>query len=448
MKTVIRKHGATIYRGALMAGVPLVAWLTGGKTEGIAPFAVLLLFLICGTLCYFKSIRYATLPFLQLTLLVIFCYDSYAVFIKYIWVLPPVLLAVGYYLWHLRPKILIGPSFLPLAAVALATLLGGIGTISAADYFRGSSLAFMAGLGPGLLLSYIIMKNEIRTGEDTDEYMKDLSWWGASAAVIVVAFLAVRFAREGFGAIADPPQWSNNIATMLMIAMPAPLALKDRRIPHYALTVLMFLAVMLIGSRGGVIFAGVELLASALFAWRSERDPVRRLWYRTFFVYVLMAAGYFLWFMLYNGMFSGGMVTSTDKRWDLLARSVENFTDNPLFGSGLGYRGNADLYSGKAGTINWYHIFPAQVLGGLGAFGVLAWGWQLLSRARLAFAVREKPIFGAALCYFGLLLMSMVNPGEFCPVPYAFLAVVMFVLIEKELEAPPRMWTFRQKREK
>ena len=103
---------------------------------------------------------------------------------------------------------------------------------------------------------------------------------------------------------------------------------------------------------------------------------------------------------------------------------------NPLFGSGLGYRGNADLYSGKQGTINWYHTFIAQVVGGLGAFGVLAWCYQLYVRFRLAFYVRRDKECGFSLCYLGLFLMSMVNPGEFCPVPYAYLAVCFFALIE------------------
>ncbi len=448
MRAVMRKHGVAIYRALLVAGVLLVIWLTGGKTEGIAPFAVLLLFLICGALCYFRHTRYAVLPFLQLTLILIFCYDSYAVFIKYIWVLPFVLAALGYYLWHLKPKLLVGPSFLPLAAVAVATLLGGIGMISAADYFRGASLGFMAGLGPGLLISYLIVKNEVRDSADVESYFEDITWWGVTAAIVAIVYVLVHVGQEGIAAILTPPQWSNNIATMLMIAMPAPLALKKRRMPHYFLMLLMFAAIMVIGSRGGVVFAGTELFVCAFFAWRSEKDPVRRLWYRTFFIYALMAAGYILWFLLYNGMFSGGLVNSTDVRWKLLSRGVENFRENPLFGSGLGYRGNADLYSGKAGTINWYHLFPAQVLGGLGAVGVLAWGWQLITRARLAFAARHSNTCAAALCYLGLLLMSMVNPGEFCPAPYAFLAVVMFVLLEKELEIPPRMWVFGRKTKK
>jgi hypothetical protein len=121
-------------------------------------------------------------------------------------------------------------------------------------------------------------------------------------------------------------------------------------------------------------------------------------------------------------------------RWKLFARGLENFRENPLLGSGLGYRGNADLFSGKQGTINWYHIFISQVVGGLGIAGILAWGYQLYTRACLSRRVWRTTDFGFALCYFGLLLMSMVNPGEFCPVPYAFLAVCFFAAIENRIE--------------
>ena len=124
----------------------------------------------------------------------------------------------------------------------------------------------------------------------------------------------------------------------------------------------------------------------------------------------------------------------SEVRWKLLARGFEDFAKNPLFGSGLGYCGNADLFAGKQGTINWYHIFISQVVGGLGIAGILAWGYQLYTRACLSLRVWRTTDFGFALCYFGLFLMSQVNPGEFCPVPYAFLAVCFFVAIENRME--------------
>ena len=40
--------------------------------------------------------------------------------------------------------------------------------------------------------------------------------------------------------------------------------------------------------------------------------------------------------------------------------------------------------------------------------------------------------FTFLLSYFGLFIMSQVNPGEFCPMPYAALAVTFFVIMEKD----------------
>ena len=36
--------------------------------------------------------------------------------------------------------------------------------------------------------------------------------------------------------------------------------------------------------------------------------------------------------------------------------------------------------------------------------------------------------------YLGILLMSQVNPGEFCPLPFELLTVLLFILQEKRLD--------------
>ena len=37
-----------------------------------------------------------------------------------------------------------------------------------------------------------------------------------------------------------------------------------------------------------------------------------------------------------------------------------------------------------------------------------------------------------ALSYFAMLLISMTNPGMFCPMPNALLMVAMFVVVERQ----------------
>ena len=438
MKAVIRKYGAQIARDFLCVAVFLIAVLTGGETARIAPFAIALLLLISVGLIALRDTRYLTLPFLLLCLLFIFCYNSFSVFIRYVWLVP---IPIGAIIWHLvrlRPRFKSGPTLPPLIAVAVATLLGGIGMISAEDYFRPASLGFMAGLGPLLVLSYFILKNTVKGVDDRDMLAEDLLRWGLVAAAVVFFHNVPLFIEKGVAQFFEAPQWANNIGTMLMLAMPGALAVKNRRLYHYGFAFLMFVAGMLAGSRGTQLFIGVEFLFCMFWGWRTEKEAVGRLWSRTFFLLSLMGVGYLTYIMLAN-IRALGFLNPTEARWPLLERGFADFRENPMFGSGLGYQGNADLYAGKEGTINWYHISVAQIVGGLGTVGILAWLWQIFVRVRVAvFAWRDRT-FGFAACYLGLFLMSLVNPGEFCPVPYAFLAVYYFVVIENALEAEARL---------
>jgi len=432
MKAVMRKYGQEIWRAALSLSVFLIAVLTGGDTERIAPFAVALILLLSAGLLTFKSIRYLNLPFLELTLLLIFCYDSFSVFIGYWWLAPIVLIALAVYLLRTKPRFLRGPSFWPLVAVSIATFLGGIGTIPVSDYFRPASLGFMVGLGPALIFSYWIMRHELESGEARIHFLRDLCYWGITAAAVVFWYVLPLIIDHGAPFGFTVPQWSNNVSTMLMIALPAALAWKNRGAWHYLMALLMFAATMVVGSRGGQVFVGVELIVCCLWAWRTETDPVKRLWNRTFFIYSLMIVGYLLSLIIYNAV-AANLISRTEARALLLRRSFEDFRKNPIFGSGLGYRGNADLYNGKTGTIHWYHMLVPQIVGGLGLCGVAAWGYQLYGRAKLSVGAWRTTDFGFALCYLGLFLMSLVNPGEFCPVPYAFLAVCCFAALENSV---------------
>lgn len=440
MKTVIEKYGAGVLGDLLSLSVFLVAVFSGGETERLAPFIVALLCLICVGLLILKSARYLTLPFLHLSLLLIFCHDSYSFFINYLWLLPIVIVSMAVYLLRRKPPFLCGASFWPLVAISAATLCGGIGMIPPEDYFRPASLVFMMGLGPGLLLSYWIMKNELQDEGDREAFLADLLRWGLTAAAISLQY-ALPLLEESL--MLDPlkvPQWSNNISTMLMIALPAAFAAKKRHVYHYLFAILMLVATLVIGSRGGQLFVLIEFVLCCAWVCYVSMGGVSKRKKYIFFGAVAAVALCLIGAVVYRAVeldfFKEGEV-----RFSLLARGFADFRQNPLFGSGLGYRGNTDLFQGKRGTINWYHIFISQVVGGLGICGILAWGYQLYTRACLALRARRSHEFGFALCYLGLFLMSMVNPGEFCPVPYAFLAVCFFAALENRAEqnAAPRL---------
>ena len=71
----------------------------------------------------------------------------------------------------------------------------------------------------------------------------------------------------------------------------------------------------------------------------------------------------------------------------------------------------------------------------MGLVGVLAYGWMLFSRLKMLWIGRKrKRIAVFALSYIGIGLMSMTNPGIFCPFPEAGLLTLMFAIVEKEEE--------------
>ena len=86
------------------------------------------------------------------------------------------------------------------------------------------------------------------------------------------------------------------------------------------------------------------------------------------------------------------------------------------------------------GTMIWYHMMVPQVVGSLGLVGMFCYVKQIKDRFRMAFAKRDAYVWILGLSYVGMLLMSQVNPGEFCPLPYELLVVTNFIMIERYQE--------------
>lgn len=418
------------YRTVLCALAYLLFLFSKGESEQIAPFAAAAVLLISLGMIFLSSTKLLTLPFLLLCQILIFCYNSFELFIGYIWLAPIVLAAIAIHLWRLRPRFWRGESFWPLVAVGVATLVAGLGAIPASDYFRPIALFYVFALGPALPLVYLLLKNELRSGEDVQSFCDDLVALCLTATAMTFTHLALSLDVMLGPAMYLPPQWSNNMSTVLMLTFPLLFARARRRYVWLLAAGLAALAAMLSGSNGALLLVPVEVVVCTFWLWRTdeERPICRSLSRALFFAFsgaIVLAGIVFL-----TKAQSLGMQFSFRAREKLFVRGLENFRDNPIFGVGIGYLGNSDVYGGKAGTINWYHLFSMQVLGGMGLVGALAWGWQLFTRARLALRVWKEESFAMGLCYFGLFLMSQVNPGEFCPIPYAFLAVAFFAMIE------------------
>jgi energy-coupling factor transporter transmembrane protein EcfT len=202
-------------------------------------------------------------------------------------------------------------------------------------------------------------------------------------------------------------------------------------------------------SRGALVFATLELFILLIVAF-SSRNVTR--FAKTVFAVILILVAFLMLFAVFGnesvtdavvkfagqgdlgedeGFALNKIINKKEVRIRFFPRTIENFKSNHLFGVGLGYTGNTDLYNPKAGAMNWYHMWWAQILGGMGLVGVFCYGYQLIGRIRLYKRKRDPLNTAMFLSYIGLFMMTQVNPGEFCPLPYAVIAVVYFILMEK-----------------
>lgn len=448
MFSIIRKHAATTYRVLWCTVFLMMLFFTRLETARIAPVAAALVLLLCAGLIVLKRVRLLTLPFFLLCFSLIFCYDSYAVFIRYIWLLPVFLVALTVHIIRLSPKFIRGASFFPLCAVALATVLSGVGVLTFAEFSAPVALYYTVGLGPGLVFLYWLFKNGVKEKEDNRWLTADLVALALTATFFIVIYRINYLAETCASGSLKYVQWSNNLATILLFSSPAVYSLAKKHFAWVFAGCATTFATILSGSRGGVLFAPVLAVCCFVWLWLTEdRAQVpRRLWFR-FFSCLGAVCVISIFLLIWANIPFFSLMLKDNIRENLILRSFSDFRENPLFGKGFAYQGNSDLFHAKQGGMNWFHMFFPQIIGAMGLCGILAWGWQLFVRVRLSFSRCQEPDFAFALCYLGLFLMSQVNPGEFCPVPYALCAVLFMVALENT-GAKPAVLKYTEKERK
>lgn len=177
-------------------------------------------------------------------------------------------------------------------AVSLALILGGAGTISAQDYLKPISLYYMLGLGLGQLVLYILFCARLENGRSYDraERLAETVYAaGLLFVVVIFSFYAHNFDRflEKGGVLFFKPR--NYITTMLLMCMPMTCALVRRSNLYLVGMALMYLAMVMSGSRSGLLFGSVLLLLCALYIYIYNKRS-RRLYNWLFGAALLLAA--------------------------------------------------------------------------------------------------------------------------------------------------------------
>lgn len=397
--------------------------------------AIILLNVGAVALLFSENILSAFTPALLACSFVIKCYDSAELFFPLWWTALFPIAAIIAYLIVYRRKITVGKSFGGIVAVAVAVTLGGLFTISPSEYFSGASLYYVFMLGFGMVAAYLLLRSHIVETERYDvfgHFVDMMVVVGAFASFVVLEYYVKNLSTTLLvGELADV-QWSNNVATILMITMPFALYKTKDRIWFLPIFLVNYASLLLAASRGGWIMGTVEFLTCvAVGVLAMNMGKAKRI--ALIILGALFMCAAVLAVVRISDYWDGDLkfLPHDDVRIKLFARSFEDFMENPVFGKGLGNTANSDLYNGKKGTMTWYHMMIPQIVGSLGLVGMFCYGKQMVERFAMIFRKPDAYVWTLGLSYIGIFLMSQVNPGEFCPLPYELLTVITFILIEK-----------------
>ena len=410
------------------------------QLKGVALFG----YIIIAILLLCSDLLALCLPLLLCSIFATSLYDSAAAFMSFI--IPEAIALVISIIFHFivyEKKFRFGKSFSGLLAVSVAVTFSGIGSLSIKEYFTPSALYYTFFLGFGLLLIYVLINAYYKESDDYDIYEKFASIMyvmGIFAALNVLSYyIDFISGYESVSKYFDSPmlvvfQASNNLSTFLLFALPFPFYFSIKKSRFHLFSALLMFACLLLAGSGGGLLMGCALMVICIIFMAIYDKKLRFLWIGIILLTLcggLTAFRYLLEFYKLESF--GDLFIKNYPRINLFNRSLTDFKEHPVFGAGLTHRGNTDIYNPKEGAMTWYHMMLPQIWGSMGTVGILAYLYNFIVRGYLVWKAR-RDVYSMTLflSYVGLFLMSQVNPGEFCPIPYALLAILLFTFIERK----------------
>mgnify|MGYP002538238570 CR=1 FL=1 len=350
-----------------------------------------------------------------------------------------VALALLFNLIYYRRKIVFGKLIYPYIAVSAALIIGGVGVISADDYFEPIGLYYTLGLGLGQFVLYLIFRSRLENecSYDRVERVARILYTGGLLFVVVVLGFYIqnldKFIEKG-GVLFFKQR--NFVTSVFLMVIPMICILVRRSNLYLIGTVLMYIAMIMTGSRSGLLFGSFLLLVCLAYIYIKNKK--HRRFYNWLFgvsIVVIAVLAIALLPQLYAARIENAAV-GDKTRLEFIKLGVENFLAHPIFGIGIANMKDVGIFKAYVpGSLMFYHNAVIQIISSMGLVGVLAYGWMLFSRLKMLWiGRRRKRIAVFALSYIGIGLMSMTNPGIFCPFPEAGLLTLMFAIVEKEEE--------------
>lgn len=408
------------------------------EVQGVLIFVALLSFLLL--VC--DDIVPTTLPFLLLCTFATNCYYSFDTFIAYAIYAPIIFACVVFHFVVYKKSCSIGVSFKGVFAVSLALILGGFGDYSWMEYAKGSY--YVLGLGAGMMIAYALMKSEfsVKREYDVKERFSVIMILMALFCIIVMVLGKHYHEEYGYNYLGKyrPIFSSNNIATLLLFAMPFPLYLSKKHSIWAIFTPIVLGALFYSGSRGGIVMGCLEFVACTVYWIYSGDKKIRG------GIVLIALLACIIVALLYKDAIIVKVCNlfeieklKEEGRVIMFFEAIENFKKRPLLGTGILDDSIAYGEYNAKGTMTWYHMMIPQIIGSMGLVGVVAYSYQIWGRVKLIFTKKNAWSLCLGISYLGILLMSQVNPGEFCPIPFELLTVLLFIFQEERFVKKP-LW--------
>lgn len=444
----IRSFLETPYYSLLVFAVGMFGVISGETILTLKILAVLIEILLFLS----DDIMPATFPFFMLIAVGAALAKDFSVLLPYWpWVVPAVIGTVFHFTVYRKP-FRAGSSFWPLIATAVALILGGVGCIPREEYFSPLSLIYIAALGVGLVGMYYLYATEYKAQKNYD-VVSNLLFSMLLTGIVCSLYLILPILRNipqltdrvfvlsYFGNV----DYRNSMATYLIMLIPAPFYFAGKqtlprggRILSFLLGFLMYIALVFSISRTALLFGTLEWILCLIFYFYGRTDWKTK-GINLAILMVLVIVGVWVCRTALSGLWGkkmewrGGFFRDSS-RVAMISRSFSDFLKNPLFGIGIGAIGDGEFLPPRPGCLPWYHSYFPQIWGSMGLVGIAAYGYQLVVRIKLMLFRPNRQTVALSLSYLGLFLYSQTDPGEFEPVPFALLALLIFILLETHRE--------------
>ena len=365
------------------------------------------------------------------------------------WAIPVVIAFLFHFIVYRKP-VRHGISARGNFAIAIAILLGGFGVLSFSDLISAEGIYHYIMCTAGLFLLYIIFYSNLRTKKRYDVYehfLWCLFYIGLACSVMVLFyFMDYLLSTDKFRAheYMDILYARNSVAPLLTMALPAPFYFAKKktgafsRVFAFLMGLMFYLSLMLTCARTALIFGSVMFLVCLGYFGYGKKGVVLKLVCLAFLaIAAVFAARHFgdeIWKMIKGRMDDGQLISTEEARYKLFFRSLEDFMRLPLLGIGLVSTVNDDICGATEGTLLWYHLYFPQIWGSMGLTGMAACVYQGTIRLRLCLYRPVLKTVAIALSFLGLFLYSQTDPGEFIPIPFGIMAILMFALLDRYYE--------------